>query len=149
MSVSAQEIAERSAAAMWSDDNASAHLGMKIMSVAPGRAVLSMTIAPSMTNGHGTCHGGFLFMLADSAFAFACNSHNQRSVAQSCHITYVAPGRAGMELVAEAVERTRAERSGIYDVSVKTTDGQLLAEFRGLSRTVPGLLVPELENKYV
>ena len=96
-----------------------------------------------MVNGHGLCHGGYIFTLADSAFAFACNSHNQRHVAQHCQITYLAPGRLGMRLIAEARERHRGERSGIYDVTVKTEAGETIAEFRGHSRSIPGTLVPE------
>jgi acyl-CoA thioesterase len=99
-----------------------------------------MTVTAAMTNGHGTCHGGYIFTLADSAFAFACNSRRQRSVAQQCQIAYIAPARKGMRLVAEAVERQRAERSGITDVTVRDETGAVIAEFRGHSRTVPGTL---------
>ncbi|KAB2914866.1 MAG: hydroxyphenylacetyl-CoA thioesterase PaaI [Hyphomicrobiaceae bacterium] len=143
MSRSADEVARLSAEAMWADDMASQAMGMKLEKVGPGHAVMSMTVAQSMVNGHGTCHGGFIFTLADSTFAFACNSHSQRQVAQSCQITYLAPGRLGMRLIAEARERYRAERSGIYDVTVRTDAGDVIAEFRGHSRAIPGVLVPE------
>lgn len=136
-------LARRTAEAMWAADIASQGLGIRIEAVGPGSATLSMAVGESMVNGHGTCHGGFIFLLADSAFAFACNSHNQKSVAQSCQIAFVSPARVGMRLVAEARERHRAERSGIYDVTVKTDTGVLIAEFRGLSRSIPGLLVPD------
>jgi len=143
MTRDAAEIAQASADAMWADDKATRAMGMKIEKVGPGLAVLSMSIGVNMVNGHGSCHGGYIFSLADSAFAFACNSHNQRHVAQHCQISYLAPGRLGMRLIAEARERHRAERSGIYDVTVKTDAGETIAEFRGHSRSIPGLLVPE------
>ncbi len=139
--LTAGAIAKRSAEAMWAEDRASRGLGMALEAVGPGSARLTMTVAPTMVNGHGSCHGGFIFALADSAFAFACNSHNQRSVAQHCAVTYVAPARLGDVLIAEAVERHRAERSGITDVRVTTSQGTLIAEFRGHSRTVPGTLI--------
>src|SRR3954462_8849619 len=101
----AAHIARASADAMWADDAASAGLGMKIISVAPGQATLSMTVAERMCNGHKTCHGGFIFTLADSAFAFACNSHNERTVAQHCAVTFVNTAQLGDRLVARAVER--------------------------------------------
>jgi acyl-CoA thioesterase len=143
MTRDAAEIARTSADAMWADDKASQALGMQILSVRPGYARLAMTIAEHMTNGHGSCHGGFIFTLADSAFAFACNSHGQRTVAQHCSVTFVSPAQRGMRLIAEARERHRGERSGIYDVTVKTEAGETIAEFRGHSRTIQGTLVPE------
>jgi acyl-CoA thioesterase len=136
-------LARRSAEAMWAEDKASRGLGMRLERVEPGAAVLSMAITEAMVNGHGTCHGGYIFLLADSAFAFACNSHNQKNVAQSCQIAFIAPGRLGTRLVAEARERHRGERSGIYDVTVKTDAGELIAEFRGYSRAIPGTLVQD------
>jgi acyl-CoA thioesterase len=136
------ELARLSADAMWATDNATQALGMKLLAVGPGTATLSMMVRPDMTNGHGTCHGGFIFTLADSAFAFACNSHGQRCVAQHCSVSYIAPARLGMRLVAEAHERQRGERSGITDVTVRDEAGSIIAEFRGHSRTVPGSLLP-------
>ena len=94
-----------------------------------------------MVNGHGLAHGGFIYTLADSAFAFACNSRNQRQVAHNCQITYVSAGKLGMVLTADARERQRAERSGIYDVTVRDERGIVIAEFRGHSRSIPGVLV--------
>ena len=135
------EIARRSADAMWAEDNATQALGIERVSVGPGRAVMAMTIRESMTNGHGTCHGGYIFLLADSAFAFACNSHGQRTVAAHCSVSYITPGKLGARLVAEAVERQRGERSGITDVTVRDEAGAIIAEFRGHSRTIPGSLV--------
>lgn len=135
------EIARRSADAMWAEDNASRGLGMTIDAIGPGSASLSMTVRPEMVNGHGLCHGGFIFTLADSAFAFACNSRGQRHVAQHCQVTFVAPGRLGMRLTAVAQERQRAERSGIYDITVRDEAGTVVAEFRGHSRAIPGSLL--------
>ena len=104
-----------------------------------------MTVTERMLNGHGSCHGGFIFSLADSAFAFACNSHGQPAVAQHCTVTYVAPGQLGMRLIADARERQRGERSGIYDVTVRDETGTVIAEFRGHSRTLPGSLIDGAE----
>ncbi|MDE2581291.1 MAG: hydroxyphenylacetyl-CoA thioesterase PaaI [Rhodospirillales bacterium] len=131
-------LARACAKAMWADDRASPGLGMTLESVGAGRAVLSMTVADSMVNGHGICHGGFIFTLADSAFAFACNSHGDRAVAQHCAITFLRPGRRGETLRAEAVERIRTGRSGITDVRVTGTDGTVVAELRGTSRLTGG-----------
>lgn len=138
LQLSPQEIAERSAAAMWARDDASKWLGATLDAVGPGTATVSMTVQEHHTNGHDICHGGFIFTLADSAFAFACNSYNQIVVAQQNSITYVAPGRLGDRLTAEAREVARFGRSGIYDVSVTDQDGRLIAEFRGNSRQIAG-----------
>ena len=143
MTRDAAEMAQACADAMWADDKASRAMGMRIETVGPGFAMLSMNIGVNMVNGHGLCHGGYIFALADSALAFACNSHNQRHVAQHCQIAYLAPGRLGMRLLAEARERYRGERGGIYDVTVRTEAGETIAEFRGHSRSIPGALVPE------
>lgn len=137
-----QELAEAAAQAMWAGDAASQRLGMTLDRIAPGAAVLSMTVTDAMTNGHGSCHGGYIFTLADSAFAFACNSHNRVAVAQQCSITYLIPARTGDRLTAAAREIVRRERSGIYDVSVTNQDGATVAEFRGHSRVVPGNHLP-------
>ncbi|GAB5467302.1 MAG: hydroxyphenylacetyl-CoA thioesterase PaaI [Rhodospirillales bacterium] len=134
----AQALADAAAAAMWQADKASQNLGMRLERVAPGRATLSMPVAETFCNGHGTCHGGFIFTLADSAFAFACNSHNDKAVAQQVAITFIAPAFAQDRLTAEAVEVSRRGRSGLYDVSVTRQDGSLVASFRGNSRQVPG-----------
>lgn len=140
---SADLVARAAANAMWAQDQASRALGMAISEIAPGRATLTMTVTEAMVNGHGLCHGGYIFTLADSAFAFACNSHNQRAVAQNCTITYVAPGKLGDALTAICQEVSRTGRSGIYDVTVTRQGGEVIAEFRGLSRTVKGTLVLE------
>lgn len=135
-----QALAEACAAAMWADDNASKALGMEILAVGPGTATLAMTIRPDMVNGHAIAHGGFVFLLADSAFAFACNAYDQRTVAQHCAITYLKATRLGERLTARAEERWREGRSGIYDITVTNAAGETVAEFRGHSRTIPGTL---------
>ena len=109
---------------------------MRLEWAASGRARLSMTITEAMANGHGICHGGFIFALADSAMAFAANHRGDIDVAQHASVSFIRPGRVGETLVAEAAERARAGRSGIYDVRVSTTDGALVAEFRGHTRTL-------------
>ncbi|WP_202614819.1 hydroxyphenylacetyl-CoA thioesterase PaaI [Elioraea sp. Yellowstone] len=126
------------AAAMWAEDHASRGLGMSLDHVAEGRAVLSMAVTEAMVNGHGICHGGFIFALADSAFAFACNWTDERTVAAHCAITYVRPARLGMRLIAEAVETVRFGRSGVTDVTVRDQTGAVIALFRGHSRTIGG-----------
>lgn len=138
MALSAEEIARRSAQAMWARDDASKWLGISLDDVGPGTARASFTVEKHHTNGHDICHGGYIFTLADSAFAFACNSYNRFAVAQHNVITYVAPGRLGDRLKAEAREVARFGRSGIYDVRVTDQSDRLIAEFRGASRDVEG-----------
>ena len=134
------ELARVSADAMWSADTASRGLGMELMEVAPGRATVAMTLSDAMLNGHDIAHGGFIFTLADSAFAFACNSYGERTVAVHCSISFIKPGAKGDRLIATAREVSRAGRSGIYDVSV-SANGAVIAEFRGHSRTIGGTIV--------
>lgn len=141
--LSPQALAEACAKAMWDEDNASRHLGMEILSVAPGKAAITMTITENMTNGVGTCHGGYMFTLADSAFAFACNTYNQRTVAQHCSVTFIAPALKGDRLTATAHEVLRKGRSGIYDIRITNQEGEQIAEFRGHSRTIKGTHLPE------
>jgi acyl-CoA thioesterase len=126
---------------MWKDDDASQGLGMEILDVKAGQATLAMTVKPHMVNGHGIAHGGFIFLLADSTFAFACNSRNERAVAAQCNISFIKPGKLGDRLVATAKEISWTGRSGIYDVRV-TVDGIAIAELRGHSRTVGGAWIP-------
>jgi acyl-CoA thioesterase len=140
----ADALARRCADAMWVDDVASHGLGMTLDHVAAGRARMSMRVRAEMVNGHGLCHGGFIFALADSAMAFAANAHGDRAVAQHNSITYVRPGRLGERLMAEAEERSRSGRSGIYDVRVTgSSDGSVVAEFRGHSRLSGGRFFTE------
>ena len=124
---------------MWAGDAASQALGMRIIEVGPGRAVLAMTVRDDMVNGHGIGHGGLTFCVADSAFAFACNSYNRRSVAAGADIRFRAPTRLGDELVATAVERSREGRDGVYDVTVTVGDS-VVAEFVGRSKEIGGAL---------
>ena len=138
---SPDDIARACAEAMWREDDASKGLGMAIVEVKAGLATLAMTIQPHMVNGQRIAHGGFIFTLADSAFAFACNSHNERAVAAQCNISFIRPGKLGDRLVATAREISRNGRSGIYDVRV-TADDTVIAEFRGHSRTIGGVWLP-------
>lgn len=138
-----KERAEKSAAAMWSDDGASHWFGIKLVDVDEGRALLELVVQAHHVNGHGMCHGGVTFALADSAFAFACNSRNQSTVAQHNTISYVAPAKLGDCLTAVAQEVTLAGRSGITDVRVTNQHGQVIAEFRGASRAIKGQLFDE------
>ncbi len=137
-SLSPDEIARRSAEAMWARDDASKWLGLSLDAVGPGIATLSMTVEKHHTNGHDICHGGFIFTLADSAFAFACNSYNQITVAQHNTITFHKPGHLGDRLTAVAREVARNGRSGLYDVEVTNQHNELIASFRGASRTIAG-----------
>jgi acyl-CoA thioesterase len=136
------DLANRVAAAMWAEDAASAGLGMRLVEVAEGTASVEMTIRDDMANGHGMAHGGFIFCLADSAFAFACNSRNQVTVAQACDIVFVAPAHRGDLLTATATERTSFGRNAVYDVTVRRGD-DVIAEFRGRSRQLSGTIVEE------
>jgi acyl-CoA thioesterase len=141
----ADTTARLSAEAMLARDRATPELGIELIEVGPGRARLAMTVTERMANGLGLCHGGLIFTLADSAFAFACNAHGRQAVAQHCAITFLAPGRIGARLIAEAVEHHRGERSGLYDVTVSDETGAVIAAFRGHSRTLPGHHVETVE----
>jgi acyl-CoA thioesterase len=133
--------AERAAQALFERDRASFALGMRIIGVRPGWARLVMRVRSDMINGHGLCHGGMVFALADSAFAFACNSHNDSTVAAAASIDYLAAAREGDELTAEAAEVWRARRSGLYEVTVVNQHGERIALFRGRSHRIDGRVV--------
>jgi acyl-CoA thioesterase len=133
----ASTLAQRAAAAMWASDHASQGLGIEIIEAGPGTATVGMTIQPSMVNGHGMAHGGSIFTLADTAFAYACNSTGETTVAAQCAITFIRPGQLGARLTATAREISRTGRSGIYDVQVRDGD-TVIAEFRGHSRAIGG-----------
>ena len=137
-----QALAEAAGAARFARDAASQALGMKLVEIRPGYARMTMPVRSDMLNGHQTCHGGFIFALADSAFAFACNSHNHTTVGAGCTIDYLAPGRMDDLLTAEAVERTLVGKTGIYDVTVSNQEGKMIATFRGKSHRVAGEVVP-------
>jgi len=142
--LSPDDLARACADAMWKEDDASKGLGMEIVEIKPGQATLTMTVGPEMVNGQRIAHGGFIFTLADSAFAFACNTHNERTVAAQGNITFIRPGKLGDRLVAAAREISRSGRSGIYDVRVTAGDA-VIAEFRGHSRTIAGTWLPVAE----
>jgi acyl-CoA thioesterase len=123
---------------MAARDNASRMLGMRILGVGPGYAKLAMTVRPDMVNGHHICHGGLIFTLADSAFAFACNSYNENTLAAAASIDFLAPAKEGGELTAEAREIWRSGRSGLYEVAVTNQAGERIALFRGRSHRIGG-----------
>ncbi|CAA9305794.1 MAG: Acyl-coenzyme A thioesterase PaaD (Pse.pu.) (E. coli PaaI) [uncultured Frankineae bacterium] len=131
-----QDRAQRQADRMWADDTASRALGIRLGDVGPGRATARLKVSATMLNGHGTCHGGYLFLLADTAFAFACNTRGAAVVAAGADVEFLAPVREDDELVAEAVERVLRGRSGVYDVTVRRGD-EVVLEFRGRSRSLP------------
>jgi acyl-CoA thioesterase len=133
-----QAVAEASASAMYSQDRASQALGMRILEIRPGYARMSMQVREDMVNGHQICHGGLIFTLADSAFAFACNTYDVVTVASAGSIEFLLPARLGDELIAVAEERTRAKRSGVYDVAVHNQRGECVAMFRGRSHEIGG-----------
>lgn len=135
------DLAQRCAKAMWDDDKASPALGMELLGVRCGYALMRMKVREDMLNGHGTAHGAFAFALADSCFAFACNSKNQRSVAQHCSISYLLPIQRDDILTAECTEQVLEGRSGIYDCLVRNQHDEIVASFRGHSRTIAGTLV--------
>ncbi len=139
----AKQRAERVAAAMWAADPATKWAGVTLAEVDEGRAVMEMTVRSHHCNGHGICHGGVIFLLADSAFAYACNSRNRTTLAQHNVISYIAPGREGDRLKAVAREVNLSGRNGIYDVTVTNQDGTVIAQFRGMSRAIGGQIFPE------
>ena len=131
-------IARACAERLWAKDAASRDLGMQLISIEPGRAILAMTVTDRMVNGHNICHGGFIFTLADSAFAFACNSYNEWTVASGFAIDLLAPSKLGDELTARCHEVSKTGRAGVYDADVTDQNGKRVAVFRGRSHTVRG-----------
>lgn len=138
-----KQIAQKSAQAMWESDTASKYLGMELLDVDQGYAKMSLTIKPEFCNGHGICHGGIIFTFADSCFAFACNSYNERVVSQHSMITFLRPTASGETLIGEAFEISRGKNSGIYDIKVKNSQDKICAEMRGFSRKIEGRLFEE------
>ena len=138
-----QALAELTAKVMYANDAATQALGARLVHIAPGHASMEMTVRADMLNGHQTCHGGFIFALADSTFAFACNTRNHVTVAAGCSIDYLAPGFAGDILTAQASEVSLAGRTGVYDVIVSNQDGKRIALFRGRSHRIKGQVVGE------
>ncbi|WP_323031081.1 hydroxyphenylacetyl-CoA thioesterase PaaI [Brachymonas denitrificans] len=141
-----QQLALDVAEAMWSRDQAAQALGMAIVEVRPGYAVLTMKVRPDMVNGHHICHGGLIFTLADTAFAYACNSYNHNTVASACHIDFLSPGKEGDLLEAEAVERSLSGRTGVYDITVRVAGGKTVALFRGKSYRIQGEVIAGLQQ---
>ncbi|MDH1011797.1 hydroxyphenylacetyl-CoA thioesterase PaaI [Pseudomonas nicosulfuronedens] len=139
----ATQLARACAEAMYERDQATRRMGIQLLDAGPGSAKLSMRVREDMIQGHGTCHGGYLFALADSAFAFACNSYNDATVAIGCSIDYVAPAREGDELIASACEQSRSGRTGNYDVRIENSQGQLIALFHGKSYKVRGTVLAQ------
>jgi len=135
---SAQQIAERCAAIMWQEDHAARGLGVELMEIAPGMARLRMTVRADMVNGHGSCHGGFIFTLADATFAYACNTDNHRAVASGADISFLAPAHTGDVLTSVGHVRSQGGRNGVYDVEVSNQEGRTIALFRGRSTRVKG-----------
>jgi acyl-CoA thioesterase len=143
VSADAQRTAERATAALFADDRASQALGMRITGVRPGWARVVMLVRADMVNGHGLCHGGLVFALGDSAFAFACNSHNDSTVAAAATIDFLAVAREGDELIAEASELWRTRRNGLYEIVVTNQRGERIALFRGRSYRIDGQVVSQ------
>lgn len=140
----AHERARRVGESMYAADRASREfMQMELVSCAPGRASMRMTVRPEMLNGHEICHGGFIFTLADSTFAFACNSHNRTTVAAGCTIEFLKPGQLGDVLTCEGIEQTLQGRHGIYDMKVTNQRGEVVAMFRGKSAQIPGNVFQE------
>lgn len=144
--VTPEEVAKSVAQTMYAKDVASSHLGMAIKDIGPGYATLTMRVCDFMLNGHKICHGGYIFMLADSAFAFACNSYNQSTVAQAAQINFLRPVAPDTLLTATAKEINKTGRTGLYDIDVTTETGELVASFRGNSHTIKGQIIPGLNE---
>ena len=138
MSNTELELAQACAERMWANDRASREMGLELGAVAPGQAHVHLSVTPKMLNGHGVCHGGLIFAMADTAFAFACNSLNRQAVAMHCSISFIEKVSAGARLTAHAVQRASYGRNGIFDVTVTDDQGVKVAEFRGHSRTIGG-----------
>ena len=139
-------LAAATAGAMWARDRTAQAMGMRLVKIDAGHATLAMTVRSDMVNGHHICHGGMIFTLADTAFAYACNSYNQNTVASAAHIDFLAPAREGETLEAEAIERSAAGRTGVYDVTVRTGDGRTVALFRGKSARISGQVIEGLKE---
>lgn len=142
MSLTPEQIARRCAEIMWPDDNAARSAGVEIQDVGPGRATAQMTVRADMVNGHGICHGGYIFLVADSAFAYACNTFNHRTVASGVDINFISPAHLGDVLTAAAEARHQGGRSGMYDIEVRNQAGKTIALFRGRSTRIKGEFFP-------
>lgn len=145
LSEQAAALAEQTAEAMFRRDAASKLIGLRLIAVRPGYARLAMVVRPDMVNGHHICHGGYLFTLADSAFAYACNSYNKNTVASACHIDFLAPAKEGEVLEAECEERSLSGRTGVYDTTIRNRTGKVVALFRGKSYRINGEVIAGLK----
>ena len=145
--LSPEEVAKTVSETMYRKDKAGQHLGMALKSIGPGTAVMTMRVTDEMLNGHNICHGGYIFTLADTAFAYACNAYNQATVAQGAQIDFLRPVAPDSLLTASAEERSRSRQTGVYDVTVTDQDGRTVALFRGSSHTIKGQLIPGLTAK--
>lgn len=146
LAASAQALAQETAQAMWARDRAAQALGMAIAEVKPGYARLTMRVRGDMVNGHNICHGGMIFSLADTAFAYACNSYNKNTVASACHIDFLAPAHEGEMLEAESIEQSQSGRTGVYDITVRNPSGKAIALFRGKSYRIQGEVIAGLQK---
>jgi len=144
-SATAAALAEQTAEAMFRRDAASKLIGLRLIAVRPGYARMAMVVRADMVNGHHMCHGGYLFTLADSTFAYACNSYNQNTVASACHIDFLASASEGDILEAECEERSLAGRTGVYDTTIRNRNGKVVALFRGKSYRIAGEVIAGLE----
>lgn len=145
----ATSLARQTAEAMYSRDAASKLIGLSLIDIGPGYSQLTMRVRPDMVNGHHICHGGYLFTLADSAFAYACNSYNRNTVASACHIDFLAPAREGEILEARCEERSLSGRTGVYDTTIRNPHGKVVALFRGKSYRIAGEVIAGLEAEEI
>ncbi|MEX1036347.1 MAG: hydroxyphenylacetyl-CoA thioesterase PaaI [Sneathiella sp.] len=145
--LSPQDIARTVSETMYRKDTAAQHLGITLKDIRPGRAVMTMRVVDYMLNGHKICHGGYVFTLADTAFAYACNAYNQNTVAQGAQINFLKAIMPDTLLTATAIEKSRTGRTGLYDITVQDENGQTVALFRGNSHTIKGQMIPGLTQK--
>lgn len=141
--MTAQDVAEAVREAMWEDDHASKAMGMQVLAIGPGTATVTMTVRQDMLNGHDICHGGLMTMLADTAFAFACNAYNEVTVASGFDVNLISSARKGDVLTARCTEISKSGRTGVYDVGVRNQRDEAVVAFRGRSYTVKGKPVVE------
>lgn len=141
------EVAKAVSETMYRRDKAAQHLGIALKSIGPGKAVMTLRVTDNMLNGHNICHGGYIFTLADTAFAYACNAYNQNTVAQGAQIDFLRAVPPDTLLTACAVEVSRSKRTGVYDITVTDQDHQTVAVFRGKSHTIKGQNIPGLNEK--
>jgi acyl-CoA thioesterase len=146
-SLTPERLAKTVAETMYRKDTAAQHLGIALKELSPGRAVMTMRVADFMLNGHAICHGGYVFTLADTAFAYACNTYNQNTVAQAAQINFLKAVLPDSLLTATAEEQSRTGRTGLYDITVRDDTGQTVALFRGSSHTIKGQVIPGLTAK--